>query len=256
MAQDYIPTQANWTPADEGMLQQLRSAAKTMVVSVAKTGSSHFNQDVLTFQRQWNVSKPTIIKALAMVKGWHISLASQYFVALKEDGGYGQHTGTALTMIVTPGPKPPLTASQMTLYYANNADFINSLAPAQTTPLPAQLHNTSTASTTTAHTSSAKVAASATYIPKVTKPSGTVSTSKVVLTKKTTASTVKKMNPPVPKQTVPNMSQAQVLDFSQDATPTTVVATPHGTDYKLIAVGVGGVALGGVLFWMLKRRAA
>lgn len=246
-----VMTQADWTPADDGMLQQLKATAKAMIISVAKTGSSHFNPDVIAFQRQWNVSKAMIIKALAIVKGWSLTQASPYFVSLAEDGGYGKHTGTALNMLITPGPAAPLTASQMTLYYANNADFVGGLS-SPTTVVPPALHNTSSPSTSTAHTSPQVVAATAAYVPNVTKPAS-VSTSKVVVTKKPAAGTVKKMNPPIPKQTVPNVQNAQVLDFTQDKTPTTVVATPVGTDYKLIAVGVGGLALGGVLFWMLKR---
>ena len=252
-----IVTQADWTPADEGMLQQLRNTARAMVISVAKTGSSHFNTEVLTFQKQWNVSKPTIIKALALVQGWTIAQASPHFVALKEDGGYGLHTAGALSLLVTPGPKPPATASNMTLYYANNASFIDSLVPPQTTVIPPVVQSPGVSSQATViqpQTNNAQIQAAASYVPAVAKQaSGSISTSNVVVSKKTTTKGASKVRSPLPAATVPE-SKAQVLDFTQDPSPTTVVATPVGTDYRLLAIGVGGLALGGVFFMMLRNR--
>lgn len=232
MAQAAV-TQADWTPVDDAALTDLRVAAQRMLTSVAKTGSSKYDANVAAFQTKWNSNKAMIVKALAMANGWTISKATPYFVALKVDGGYGTNTAGALNILLTPGPKAPAKAADVPTYFAKNADFVSNLAPisANASSTPVVVNNNGQQAVPQPSSATSIVDSASTYVPFPADNSSAGGQSTSVVTTKPVTS----------------------VDYTEDV-PLTVVATKSSNDYKLLAVSVGGLVLGGALFVMLRKK--
>lgn len=254
------------SPVEWGVIQDLLRQSQVMVQAVAQTGSGLFTQEVEDFQKLWNNAPDTVNKAIRVFQS-----GGSWF-HLVEDGQYGPNTSRALFYTIG-YPKPPRRASGMPQYYAANAAVIDSLiAPdhvdaqamldsAQAVPpSPTGAYQEEAARAVDQATTSGALAQSITPAEGTPLPPGSFPPD---YGSQPVAVPVGPEPPGVNIDTASLAAQAdamqaesegmapvfQELEFAADVP---VVATRVPRDYPFVAIGVGVVALGGVL-WAMTR---
>lgn len=131
------------SPAQNDKLIGLAAASQAMIYEVARTGLGTFLQSVAKFQTIWNGSLTEL--KLAFKEATGKTFPSAYSYTLVVDGQYGPKTGTVLLPAATImsardftfTAAPPLKASAMTTWLAQNQDAVAAIYQgAEAPPVP------------------------------------------------------------------------------------------------------------------------
>ena len=116
------------SPAEIGVSNSVAGAGQTMIGDVARSGSSQETQSVETFQILWNDYRDVLNGIFTKIG------AGPVWFKLEEDGRYGKNTAKALGWVTggaSAGFKssPPRYASGVPVWYAQNKDAVDAMAP-------------------------------------------------------------------------------------------------------------------------------
>lgn len=242
---------AQLSPVEVGLVQSRNSAARAMIESVAQTGSGQFNQTVLDYQQVWNSTRAATNAQSQYVLGRNV------WYGLEEDGMFGPQTSGTVALIMG-DPPPPRRARDMPIWYARNRDRVTALAPMNTVPVEPVLDP---------------------VVPAPPAPESGPLVRQVSDTQETVVEMVgpdpgppagpsAPIVPPVepamlvaedaiePMSPAPIVSAEpgppEVVEFMME--DTAVVATAEPRNFMFAAIGVGALALGGTLFYFLRRK--
>lgn len=246
-----MATVAPLTSSESDTIFQRNHLAQAMVVAVARTGSGLFLQEVHDFQDFWNASKATTIRQMRVV-GLSASQASSLTPTLVVDGQYGPKSAGVLGTIVGK-PAPPTRASGMTVWYAQNKSRVDQLAPMETVPIT-QI---------------------TTPIMPMTDPSaGVAASTQSIASGSTVQTTVQAATDPNVSYYQPNAqapvivqpdnsgviepaahstSKVTIVDFTEPGADIPILATPRKGGVPIMAMLVGGAALGGILYFFTRK---
>lgn len=246
-----MATVAPLTSAESDTIYQRNHLAQAMVVAVARTGSGLALPEVRDFQSFWNSTKATTVRQMLVI-GLSSSQAAALTPTLVVDGQYGPKTAGVLGTIVG-SPLPPTRASGMTVWYAQNKDRVDNLAPMNTVP----------------------ISEITTPVMPTTDPSGGVAaTTTSIASGSTVRSTVQDATSPAITQPQPNAqgpvvvqpdtsgiiepashttSKITIVDMTGPDADIPIVATPRKGSVPVLAVLAGGAALGGILYYFTRK---
>ena len=249
------------------MVLEMRGFAQRMIRALAVTGSGAATPDVLEFQRAWNRNLP-IIKSLLKKLGMPTSAA----IKLVEDGKYGPNTSNALCGIIC-GPglsaKPPQRASGVPVWAVTNADYINALTPPVPEPAGSVLNQpmpvppSSTSAADEALNSGGSVIRD---VVPVAPSNGAASTSSPQVISTTTSHVptgvpqpvAEVINAPGPQTPIDQLTADELaqldVDTGFEGESVHIVSARPRSRVPWIAVGIGSVALGGLMYWWANRR--